>query len=49
MNDAVNDGAQVLVMLTSMNAEIRVIINELPVVCAFLEVFPYDINDLPPE
>lgn len=44
-----NDGTLVFTMLASTSAEIRVVINEIPMVCEFLEVFPNDINYLPPE
>lgn len=44
-----NYGVHVFMMLAMMEAEIKVVINELPVVCDFLAVFRDDIRDLPLE
>ncbi|XP_050897647.1 uncharacterized protein LOC127104506 [Lathyrus oleraceus] len=49
VNKVVNDGVQVFMMMLSMSAEVKVVINELPVVCEFPEVFPDDVRDFPPE
>ena len=37
------------VMLDSLEDKGKGIVRDLPAVCEFLEVFPKDINDLPPE
>ncbi|XP_050888957.1 uncharacterized protein LOC127094136 [Lathyrus oleraceus] len=44
----VKDEVEVFTILVSMKARRKVVINELPVVCEFPEVFLDDINDLPP-
>ncbi|XP_050916345.1 uncharacterized protein LOC127131467 [Lathyrus oleraceus] len=48
-SEVVNVGAQVFVMLASMSAEVKAAINEIPVACEFLELFPNDISDFPLE
>lgn len=48
VNEALNDEAHVFMMLASMSAEIRAVINELSTICEFPEVFPNDISDFPP-
>lgn len=49
MEELLKDEAQVFVMFASLKAKSKAKINEFPMVCHFPEVFPYDINDLPPE
>ena len=49
VDDIVKDEADVFMILASMKEESKVMIGELPVVCDFREVFPYDISDLPLE
>lgn len=43
------DGAQVLVMLASLEAKGKRVVCDLLVECKFLEVFPEDISEFPPE
>ena len=47
--ESVKDMEQVFVMLASLEARGQGVVRDLPGVCKFLEVFPEDISDLPPE
>lgn len=49
MNGFVKDDAEVFMILASIKAERKVVIGEFLVVCEFLEVYPNNISDLPPE
>lgn len=49
MEELLKDEAQVFAMFASLKAESKVKIDEFMMVCHFPEVFPDDINDLPPE
>ncbi|XP_050878174.1 uncharacterized protein LOC127081990 [Lathyrus oleraceus] len=49
VNEFVKDDVPVFMVLSSMKAETKVVLDELPVVSDFPEVFPDDISDLPPE
>lgn len=49
VDEFMKDEAEVFVILASMKAERKVVIDELHVVCEFPEVFLDDINDFPPE
>lgn len=42
------DESQVFYMFSSLKVETEAVIVDLPVVCKFYDVFPYDISDLPP-
>ena len=45
----VKDGAELFVLMVSMNLGERGVRKDVPVVCDFPEVFPEEITDLPPE
>src|SRR3954471_8716933 len=49
VNEAIGDGAAVFMLFALMNVKEKVASGELPVVCEFPEVFPEDVNELPPE
>ncbi|XP_058760653.1 uncharacterized protein LOC131634003 [Vicia villosa] len=49
VNDAVEDGATVFMLFVLMNLKEKAVSSELPVVCDFPEVFPEDVNELPPK
>lgn len=49
VRESMKDGAQVFVMLDSLEAGGKGIICDLPAVCEFLELLPKDISDLPPK
>ncbi|XP_050916680.1 uncharacterized protein LOC127131826 [Lathyrus oleraceus] len=49
VRESVKDGAQLFVMLASMEATGNGVVRNLLAVCEFPEVFPKDISDLPPE
>lgn len=47
--ELVKGGDVLFILLATMGAKDKLVIGELPVVCNFPEVFPKDMNDLPPE
>ncbi|XP_058767324.1 uncharacterized protein LOC131641004 [Vicia villosa] len=49
VNEASEDGATVFMLFALMDLKEKVVSNELPVVCDFLEFFPEDVNELPLE
>src|SRR4051812_20978074 len=49
VNEAIGDGATVFMLFALMDVKGKVASGELPVVCEFPEVFPEDVNELPPE
>src|SRR3954462_1919070 len=49
VNEAIGDGATVFMLFAVMNSKERVVSGELPVVFDFPEVFPEEVNELPPE
>ena len=49
VQEAMEDGAKVFMLLASLDATGKVWGGELPVVCDFPEVFPEDVGELPPE
>ncbi|XP_050920262.1 uncharacterized protein LOC127137898 [Lathyrus oleraceus] len=48
LEELMKDEAQVFTMFASLKLESKAIIDELPVMCQFPDVFPDDIIDLPP-
>ena len=49
MEEFLKNDAQVFMTFSSLKVETKVVLGDLLVVCEFPEVFPDDINDLPPE
>lgn len=49
VDEFVKDDATMFMILASVKEKRKVVINELPMVCDFPEVFPNDISDLPSE
>ncbi|XP_058741284.1 uncharacterized protein LOC131613651 [Vicia villosa] len=49
VKQAVEDGAAVFMLIASLEAKGKAVSSELPVVCDFLEDFPEDVRELPPE
>src|SRR3954466_3262414 len=49
VDEAIKNGATVFMLFTMANSKERVVSSELPVVCDFPEVFPEEVNELPPE
>ncbi|XP_050914573.1 uncharacterized protein LOC127129431 [Lathyrus oleraceus] len=49
MEEFLKNDAQVFITFSSLKVETKVVLGDLLVVCEFPEVFPDDINDLPPE
>ncbi|XP_058755683.1 uncharacterized protein LOC131628891 [Vicia villosa] len=49
VNEVVEDDGTVFMLFALMNLTEKEVSSELPVVCDFLEVFPEDVNELPPE
>lgn len=49
VDESLKDVARVFMMFASLKVEIKFVVGELPVVCDFMGVFPYDISDFPPE
>src|SRR4051812_49846858 len=49
VNEAIGDGATVFMLFALMDVKGKVASRELPVVYEFPEVFPEDVNELPPE
>lgn len=46
---SLRDISQVFMVFTSLRGGSNIMIRDLPVVCEFSKVFPYDISDLPLE
>jgi hypothetical protein len=49
VNEVVQEGAELFILLAALNLGEKGATGELPVVCDFPEVFPVEINELPPE
>ncbi|XP_050918858.1 uncharacterized protein LOC127136323 [Lathyrus oleraceus] len=49
VKEFLKDEAQVFTMFSSLQVGSKASMVDLPMICEFLEVFPYDITDLPPE
>ncbi|XP_058741293.1 uncharacterized protein LOC131613662, partial [Vicia villosa] len=49
VGESVQDGAELFMLLATLDVHERRTIEELPIVCDFAEVFPEDVSDLPPE
>ena len=49
VDESVQDGAELFMLLATLDIREKRTIEELPIVCEFTEVFPEDISDLPPE
>src|SRR3954469_8137990 len=49
VKEAIKDGATEFMLFALLNVKKKLASSELPVVCEFPEVFPEDVNDLPPE
>src|SRR3954463_3136943 len=49
VGESVQDGAELFMLLATLDVHERRTIDELPIVCDFAEVFPEDVSDLPPE
>lgn len=49
MEESLKGDARGFMMFTSLKAERKVVIGDLPVVCDFPKAFPDDISDFPPQ
>jgi hypothetical protein len=49
VDESVQDGAELFMLLATLDIREKRTIEELPIVCEFAKVFPEDISDLPPE
>ncbi|XP_058725792.1 uncharacterized protein LOC131597093, partial [Vicia villosa] len=49
VGESVQDGAELFMLLATLDVHEKRTIDELPIVCDFAEVFPEDVSDLPPE
>ncbi|XP_050878025.1 uncharacterized protein LOC127081840 [Lathyrus oleraceus] len=49
VRETMKDGAQVFVMLASLEFKGKRVVRDLPAMCEFLRVFPEDIGNLPPD
>src|SRR3954464_5441441 len=49
VNESIHGGAELFMLLATLDVREKRTIEELPIVCEFVEVFPDDIIDLPPE
>ncbi|MCI37820.1 cellular nucleic acid-binding protein, partial [Trifolium medium] len=49
VKESVKEHAELFVVFASLKLENGVKMEELPVVCDFLDVFPGDVSDVPPE
>ncbi|XP_050895919.1 uncharacterized protein LOC127102610, partial [Lathyrus oleraceus] len=49
VDESVQGGAELFMLLATLDIREKGTIEELPIVCEFAEVFPEDISDLPPE
>lgn len=49
VNTSLTEDAKLYIMMASLKLESKVMIEDVPVVCDFREVFPEDIHSLPPE
>ena len=49
LNELVRDEARVFALFASLSVETQLLIEELPVVSEFPEVFPDEIPDVPPK
>lgn len=49
VDEFVKDDYEVFLLLDSIKAENKVVIDELIMVCDFMKVFPYDVSNFPPE
>ncbi|XP_050896428.1 uncharacterized protein LOC127103199 [Lathyrus oleraceus] len=49
VDESLKDDTRVFMMFSSLKAKSKVVIGDLPVVCDFIELAPYDISDLAPE
>ncbi|XP_058751150.1 uncharacterized protein LOC131624205 [Vicia villosa] len=49
VNEAIEDGATMFMLIALTSLKAKVVSSELPVVCDFSEVFLEDVNELPPE
>ncbi|XP_058784366.1 uncharacterized protein LOC131659150, partial [Vicia villosa] len=49
VGESVQDGAELFMLLATLDVHERRTIDELPIVCDFAEVFPEDVSDLPPK
>ena len=49
VDESVQGGAELFMLLATLDIRKKRTIEELPIVCEFAEVFPEDISDLPPE
>ncbi|KAI5438197.1 hypothetical protein KIW84_024082 [Lathyrus oleraceus] len=49
VNEAATDGAELFMLLATLEAKDKLVIRDLAVVCDFPDVFPEEVNELPPE
>ena len=49
VNEEVADGAELFMLLATLEAKDKLVICDLAVVCDFPDVFPEEVNELPPE
>ncbi|MCI54588.1 cellular nucleic acid-binding protein, partial [Trifolium medium] len=49
VKELVKESAKLFAVFASLKLESKVKVEELPVVCEFLDVFPGDVSDMPPE
>ncbi|XP_050886811.1 uncharacterized protein LOC127092070 [Lathyrus oleraceus] len=49
VNEEVADGAELFMLLATLEARDKLVIGDLAVVCDFPDVFPEEVNELPPE
>ena len=49
VNEEVADGAELFMLLATLEAKDKLVIYDLAVVCDFPDVFPEEVNELPPE
>ncbi|KAI5381318.1 hypothetical protein KIW84_UN0831 [Lathyrus oleraceus] len=49
VNEEVADGAELFMLLATLEAKDKLVIGDLAVVCDFPDVFPEEVNELPPE